>query len=271
MRSRHVYLLKCCWLLLLVAASYMARAEHPDSLKPSSPPKLVNDFAKALWYYDVTALENKLVKYDKESSNQIAIVTINSLSNYDIADFAVKLANKWGIGNKGKDNGVLILLAMYEQEVTISVGRGLEGRLTDYECKQIIENEIVPSFKENNIAGGLDKGVDAIIQATKGEYKGDKNYYKRLTSLPRWAIILLLIVGINGAFFGIGALVDYLRYKITGKRRVRKEYSHSSASSPQEDTSQAGNSSSSSSGGENEQFGGYGGGRFGGGGASGKW
>ncbi len=255
--------------LLLVISVFAVRAEHPDTLKPASPPRLVNDFAGALWSSSVQYLENKLVLFDKATSNQIAIITVHSLNGYAIADYAHQVANRWGIGNKEKDNGVLLLVAVDDQEVYIAVGNGLEGVITDALCGRIIRNEIVPAFKEGNFYEGLDKGTDALIKASKGEYKAGTNYYKAISNMPRWLLILLLIVGINGFFIGFYYLVRWCYKKITGKRMRESSYYYSSVKeNKQEPQTTTQNNSGGSS---NEQFGGYHGGSFGGGGAGGKW
>lgn len=255
--------------LLLSVAVFTVRAEHPDTLKPASPPRLVNDFANALWPSSVQYLENKLVLFDKATSNQIAIITVHSLDGYAIADYAHQVANRWGIGNKEKDNGVLLLVAVDDREVYIAVGNGLEGVITDALCGRIIRNEIVPAFKEDDFYGGLDKGTDALIKASKGEYKASTDYYKAMSNMPRWLLILLLIVGINGFCFGFHYLVRWCYEKITGKKMRKGSYYYSSAKENEQQPQAT--SPNSFGGSNNEQFGGYHGGSFGGGGAGGKW
>lgn len=260
------------WLLCLslVIAALPGYAEHPDSLRPASPPKLVNDFAQALWPGDAQYLENKLVRYDKETSNQIAIITVHTLDDYEIADYALHVANRWGIGNKDRNNGILVLVSTNDRQVHIAVGRGLEPVITDAICNRIIRNEMLPAFKEDKIYDGLSKGTDALILAANGEYKASRDYYKAIQGMPRWLIIILLIVGINGSLLGLFSLYNYLRYKITGKRYKPRESGYPApAVADAAEASQDDNSSSSGS--SNEQFGGYHGGSFGGGGASGKW
>ena len=258
-------------LLVLCFLSLNANAQPPDSIVATSPPKLVNDFAEVMSFSSIGWLEDKLVQYDKESSTQIQVITVKTLAGYDVADYTVRVANKWGIGQAAKDNGVLLLTCPSERKVHIAVGRGLEASLTDIECSEIIQNELLPSFRDQYYYEGIDKATTAILTATKGEYKAEKGAYgSKGDGLPRWLIILILIVGINGVFIGIPLLYRYLYWKITGKRLkyTPGTYTYSTQSVTQHPSS---GSSSSSSSGSSQRFGGYGGGSFGGGGASGSW
>ena len=127
------------------------------------PPKLVVDYTNTLAPDQIQALENKLVAFDDSTSNQIAIVIVESTGDRDISDFAVALGRAWGIGNKEFNNGILLLVAKADRKMWIATGYGLEGALPDATAKQIIENEIKPNFKENDFYRGLDEGTDAII------------------------------------------------------------------------------------------------------------
>jgi uncharacterized protein len=146
---------------------------------PGQPAGLVNDYTGTLTNEQKQALENKLVNFEKQSTNEIAVVIIPSLNDDTIENFAVKLFEDWQIGKKGKDNGVLILVAKNDREMRLEVGYGLEGALTDAQSNWIINQEMKPAFQNNDFYGGLDKAVDQIILATKGEYvpsdANDKN------------------------------------------------------------------------------------------------
>src|SRR3989344_35508 len=137
---------------------------------PGSPQGFVSDFAGALEQDEHQALEAKITAFEKETSNEIAVVIIPSLQDDTIENFAVELFKEWGIGKKGKDNGVLILVALNDRKVRIEVGYGLEGVLTDAQSSWIITNTIRPAFREEKYYAGLDAAVDQIIAATKGEY-----------------------------------------------------------------------------------------------------
>lgn len=261
------------WASFFLLCLQQATAQEIRYPQPQYPPRLVNDFAKVLSYTETQWLEDKLLAFDKESSTQVNIIILDSTGTSDIALYATEIGNRWGIGRKGKDNGVVLLVAVKDRKVNISPGYGLEGVLPDVTCQQIINKELLPSFKDGYYYDGLDKGTDAIIAATKGTYKSEGSYGSSSKGMPRWLIILLLIVGINGALLGIPWLFRRLWEKITGKKiRRRKssyDYSYQAPAAQEEEDRSSKDSSGGGSG--NDGFGGYGGGRFGGGGASGSW
>ncbi|HET9502608.1 MAG TPA: TPM domain-containing protein [Hymenobacter sp.] len=158
-------------LLLLLALALVARAQ--DIPPRPDPPRLVNDFAHVMQPQEVDALERKLVAYDDSTSSQIAIVTVPSLGGSDIFDYAQKLYQAWGIGRKGKDNGLLILVAVQEHKVRTHTGYGLEGAIPDALTKRIGDNTFAPAFKKGQYYAGLDRGTDQLIALAKGEYKAD--------------------------------------------------------------------------------------------------
>ncbi len=136
-------------------------------------PKLtrpVTDLAGILSVETVGSLEQIVREHEKETSNQIAVLTINTLEGETISDVAIQVFDEWKLGQKGKNNGVLLLIAKEERKIWISVGRGLEGALTDIQAKYIIQNEIRPNFKSGDFDTGVSRGVDTIIQTIKGEY-----------------------------------------------------------------------------------------------------
>jgi len=138
--------------------------------KPN-PAKFVNDFATMLQVGENQYLESKLHHYRDTTSTQIVVVTIPSLDGYDIEGYANELARKWGIGEKGKDNGILILVAQNEHKVRIEVGYGLEARVPDAAAKEIIREIVKPNFKAGNYGQGIDQSIDRIMQLASGEYK----------------------------------------------------------------------------------------------------
>jgi uncharacterized protein len=229
-----------------------------------NPPKLVNDFTNTLTPAQVQALESKLVAYDDSTSNQIAVVIINSLDGYDIADYALKLGREWGIGGKEFSNGVLLLVAIADHKIRIEVGYGLEGAIPDITAKHIIEEAITPAFKEENYYRGIDRGTDDIIRAAAGEYKAPANYGKKKTRTGFGAILGLIILFIilgamgggrssGGTMSGAGWIIGTL-INSAGRRG-----------------GWGGGGGGWSGGGGGGGFGGFGGGSFGGGGASGSW
>jgi uncharacterized protein len=133
-----------------------------------NPPRLVVDFTGTLTADQRDALERKLVAYDDTTSNQVAVVIVATTGDYDISDFSFALGRKWGIGNKEKNNGVLLLIAKDDRKVFIAPGYGLEGAIPDITAKQIVDNIILPNFKGSDFYGGIDQGTDAIISAAAG-------------------------------------------------------------------------------------------------------
>lgn len=137
---------------------------------PGPPQGFVNDFAGMLSDTAAQELEQKLVNFEKETSNEIAVVTINSLEGDVIENFAVELFAEWGIGKKDLDNGILLLIAKEDREMRIEVGYGLEGALTDAQSYWIIQQDLRPNFQAEDYATGIQEAVNSIMAATRGEY-----------------------------------------------------------------------------------------------------
>lgn len=227
--------------------------------KPMSPPRLVNDFAQVMDASQLSTLENKLLNYNNTSSIEISIVTIDTLFGHDVSAYSFELANQWGIGKKGKNNGVLILASIKDRKMFIATGYGMEGVLPDAICAQIYRNEMVPAFKLQNYYQGFSKAADAIILVSKGEYTADEAYSSSDSGIPIGLIIIIIFIAIFvlAAIFGKGGRGGGGPYIGGGG------WSSGSSSSW--------GSGSSWSGGSSGSFGGFGGGSFGGGGAGGSW
>jgi uncharacterized protein len=199
------------------------------------------------------ALAGKLEALEAKTTDQLVVVTLSSLQGTTIEDFGVQLGRHWAIGQKDKNNGVLLIVAPRDRKVRIEVGYGLEGTLTDAIGRVIIENAILPRFRADDIAGGIGRGVDDIIQVLSGDAEDFRQRAaQRPEAAPRtvWPIIWLVLGGLAllvlcftyaGAFCDI--VFQILFFVATSSGR-----------------------SSGSSGG----FSG-GGGSFGGGGSSGSW
>lgn len=155
------------------------------------------DTANILTSNEKASLTKILENHEKESSNQIVVVILNSLEGYDIADFSYQLGRHWGIGQKDKNNGVLLVVSMAEKKIRIEVGYGLEGVLTDKTAGEIIEYIIKPKFRESKFYEGVEAGVLAIIKAIEGEYKSSD--YKILTnSSENFFFIYFAIIFLSG-------------------------------------------------------------------------
>jgi uncharacterized protein len=133
----------------------------------------VNDTANLLSAGTVTELESLLKAHQDSTSNQVVVLTVQSLEGDDIESYAIRVAETWKLGQKGKDNGVLFVVAKDDRKVRIEVGRGLEGDLTDAICSVIIRREILPQFKSGDYDRGVRAGVTAILAAIRGAYTPD--------------------------------------------------------------------------------------------------
>jgi uncharacterized protein len=137
-------------------------------------PKLqarVTDRAGLLTAEQIDALETKLRELETSESTQIAILVIPSLEGEALEDYSERVAAAWRLGQKGRDNGALMLIAMKERKVRIEVGYGLEAKLTDALSRRIIQNEIAPNFREGDYYRGIDAAATAIVQVVRGSYQ----------------------------------------------------------------------------------------------------
>ncbi|MCC7400707.1 MAG: TPM domain-containing protein [Chitinophagaceae bacterium] len=225
------------------------------------PPRLVNDFTNTLTPEQRDALENKLVAYDDSTSNQIAVVIIPTTGGYGVEDVALQLLRRWGVGNKDKNNGIVLLVAKDDHKIRIEVGYGLEGAIPDITAKSIIDNDLTPNFRDGNFYRGINIATDDIIKAAAGTYKAPEGYGSRRgggisAGLIFLLIILFIVFGSIGNRGGGGGLRGFGTGWIIG--------------SMMSGGFRGGSSGGGWSGGGGG-FGGFGGGSGGGGGASGGW
>jgi uncharacterized protein len=152
--------------LLLLAMAVVQAAE------PEFPPltSRVNDHASLLSERDKGELEAALARFETETTNQIVVATLESLQGLPIEEYGYQLGRHWGIGQAGKDNGALLIVAPEEREVRIEVGYGLEGELPDAQSRTIIETRILPHFRQGDFAAGIKAGVAAMIETLGGSY-----------------------------------------------------------------------------------------------------
>jgi uncharacterized protein len=156
------------WLLLALAlAAAVARAATPDF--PALTGRVV-DAAGLLSERDEAELDAALARFEQASGDQLVVATLPSLQGLPIEDFGYQLGRHWGIGQAGKDNGALLIVAPEERAVRIEVGYGLEGELTDALSRTIIESRILPRFRQGDFAAGIKAGVAAMIGALGGSY-----------------------------------------------------------------------------------------------------
>ena len=131
----------------------------------------VNDYASMLSPATQRQLENSLAAFEKAESTQIVVLTIPTLAGVPIEDLSIRVADKWKIGQKGLDNGAILLIAKNDRKLRIEVGYGLEGKLTDLISGRIIQQVIGPQFRAGNFDQGVISGVNAMMEAVKGEFK----------------------------------------------------------------------------------------------------
>jgi uncharacterized protein len=259
--------------LVVVLAFFLLQgfAFAQDFPAAPNPPRLVNDFTGTLSAEELGKLEQKLLAYSDSTSTQVSIVLLGSVGVYDISDYAFQLGEKWGIGGKGKDNGILILAAMNDRKVFIATGRGMEGAVPDALAKRIVNNLILPNFKTEAYYQGLDEATTMIFKLASGEYKADEvmadedNPIFGILFLLFFIFIFVVLPIIknrkdnNNHMGGKGGGIDFwttllLANALGGGGRGSRG---------------GGSFGDFSSGGGS--FGGFGGGSFGGGGAGGSW
>ena len=156
--------------LLFFSVCVSAQIEKIIPKRPY-PPQLVNDYTNTLKPEEVQALEKKLVAYNDSASNQIAVVIMNTIGNYSVEEVALNILRNWGVGNKDKNNGIVLLVVKDDKKIRIEVGTGLEGAVPDVTAINIIDNDLTPNFKEGNYYRGLDQATNSIMKASAGEYK----------------------------------------------------------------------------------------------------
>ena len=268
MIKRSLFLISLSILICSISIESVFSQKIPD--RPT-PPRLVNDFAGMLKPEEVNMLEQKLVAFNDSTSTQIAVVIVSTLDGYDRAGYAQQMAEKWGIGQKGLNNGVLVLVkaktAESIGEVQIAPGYGLEGAIPDLTCSEIVDREILPAFRNGDYYGGLNNATNILMSLARGEFSAAQYGHKAKKgsgkSSPLGFIIIIVIIiavisrgssgGSNNKHISTGGLPFWMMLGMMNSGR--------------------GSSGSwgGSSGGGGGGFGGFGGGSFGGGGAGGSW
>jgi uncharacterized protein len=247
-------------LILLFAGMALAQDSIPE--KPS-PPRLVNDLAGILNENERAELEAKLVAFNDSTSVQICVVTVPTLGGYEKADYAQRLGQKWGVGDKKYDNGFIVLIKPKSQsergEAFIATGYGVEKFVPDATTFQMVDNEMIPHFRENDYYGGINAGTDALMALVKGEYKGNgKKQEKEGSGIGAIIFIVLLVLFI------------VFRGNNNNNRTINRRGSGGPLFFPFIGGGFGGGGGGGFGGGGGG-FGGFGGGSFGGGGAGGSW
>jgi uncharacterized protein len=259
------------------------QSQSPAAEFPSLTGRVVDE-AGILDAATRSALTQKLADLEAKSSDQLVVVTLSSLRGATIEDYGVRLGRHWQIGQKGKNNGVLLIVAPHERKVRIEVGYGLEGTLTDAIAKVIIENSILPRFKAGDFPGGVRRGTEDIIQVLTGDAEEYKQravtpVVRQVTTFEMIVFGIFILVGgfivFNVIIGGLEIIHAALVALGFAARKPRKGFWYRvdrMATATSSSGSSSGGSSSSdwSSSSSSSDFGG-GGGDFGGGGSSGSW
>lgn len=275
--------------LIVATLAFLPLFAH--ALEVPQPKGYVTDNAGMLKAEEIAALEQKLQNFEKETSNEIAILIVPSLEGENLEDFSLRVAEKWGVGKEGKDNGILVFVSKKEKKIRIEVGYGLEPVMPDGAAGFIIREDMKPKFKKDKYFEGLDKAVDSLMKATSKEFSGD--FQKRMdrTAATNWAILLCFVGAIvtiiasfinrilGGFVCGTGATLTFwflfhlapvwlVLIFVAGflLGLIAREIGEVIA-----EGSGGGGYGFGGSGGSSGGFGGFGGGGFGGGGASGGW
>jgi uncharacterized protein len=237
-----------------------------------NPPRLVNDLANVLSDQEEQQLETDLVQFNDQTSTQICIVTLPTLNGMEISDLSFKIGEKWGVGQKGKNNGIVIVFkpknGNEKGAIYVAVGYGLEGAIPDALVnRNVVDYEMIPRFKENDIYGGLSSGTKVIMGLASGEFTAEA--YQKKTSGKKteksgggfMLVVIIIIVlisifkgGRGGGYSSRGSLPFWLAMGLLGSGNRG-----------------SGSFGGFSGGGGGGGFGGFGGGSFGGGGAGGSW
>ncbi|MEN3013505.1 MAG: TPM domain-containing protein [Endomicrobiia bacterium] len=237
-------------LILFFFLTYLCKSDIIESLSPQG---WISDFANILDETTKKQIESIIVELERKTSAEVAIVTLNSLESYTIEEFAARLFEKWGVGKRKKDNGVMFVVAIEDKKVRIEVGYGLEEILPDGLCGEILDKYVIPHFKEHNYSKGLLYGTAAIaniiakdvgVELT-GEIYKDIKLEKEPSFFEKLAILFFVI------FFLLTFRYPFLSFWILSQMGSFR--------------------GSFNRGGFGGSFGGFGGGISGGGGASRGW
>ena len=259
-------------LLILFILVFSLSVFAQDIPERPNPPRLVNDLANVLTDQEEQQLESELVQFNDQTSTQICVVTLPSLNGYEISDLSFKIGEKWGVGQKGKNNGIVIVFkpksGNEKGAVYVAVGYGLEGVIPDAVVNRtVVDHEMIPRFKENDIYGGLSAGSKVIMGLASGEYTAEaykkKNSGKKKSEKGGGGFILVVLFiiilvsilkgGRGGGYSTRGSLPFWLALGLLSGNRGGGSFGGFSGGS----------------GGFGGGGGGFGG--FGGGGAGGSW
>ena len=250
------------YILILLPIWSMAQDQLPV---PGTPGSWVNDYANLFSTSEVSQLDQKLNEFEYRTSTQIFVVTIDDNNGYPANMLAPWIGEAWGVGQQGKDNGIVILVDMQDRDMHIATGYGNEEYVTDLLAGRIVDHEIIPNFKNGEYYVGIDAATDILISLLDGKFTADE--YRKQTSsrgASAFGSVIFMII-LFSIFFGG-------RRRSAGMGRSNLPlWMALGMMSGNRHSGSWGNFSSGSGGGGFGGFGGGGGGSFGGGGAGGSW
>ncbi len=262
------------WVSVLILSIFSTSILNAQNIiKRPNPPRLINDLTGTLSKAQVNKLERKLVDFSNSTSNQIAVVFVNSFEGYDKAEYASLLGHRWKVGQKKFDNGIVILVKPKKGRVKgqafIATGYGLEGAIPDAITKRIVDNEMIPEFIKGNYYAGIDRATNVLMDLAKGEYSSSE-YRKRTEQVPYAGMVPIIVIALVFLLMRVGrarshsvghGVPFWTALWLAGSMGGHRGHSGSWSNF----------SSGSGSFGGGSSFGGFGGGGFGGGGAGGSW
>jgi uncharacterized protein len=293
--------------VFFILACFFCSLVFAEAQIPEKPENYVSDYAQLLSIADKDRLNKILGDYEKKTTNQLFVAIFPGKLTDTIEDFSVRLEEKWKVGKKSKDNGILLVIFPEDHQLRIEVGYGLEGAIPDTIANSIIQDVITPSFKEKRYAEGIENGMQAIMKAAAGEYTAAEDSLRNVSNFElffsnAWLFLLvgfvvllmsprylglifslgfsLFIFGIVlGGVIWIGTFIVYaiIYHIVPAKYRYADRIGFWGGGFKNTRGSDfpfwGGGSSGGSggSGGGGGTFGGGGGGSSGGGGASGRW
>lgn len=239
---------------LLLVALLLCLSGAVLALTVPPPEGYVNDHANILSERDKAVLESLLRRFEAETTNQVVLLVIASLEGDSLEDFSIRVAESWKVGQKGRDNGVIFLVAVEDRKARIEVGYGLEGALTDAQSGRILRDLVFPAFRQGAYASGIQAGLVGILQSIQGEFPSQaagqmvptRQAKAKASGILLPLLFFLLLFSRTGRYFLLGGLLGGMW---------------------------GGRGGGMGRGGFGGGFGGFsgGGGGFGGGGASGSW
>lgn len=252
--------------ILILLGVLAAEAASAAEVIPPKPPAYFNDYANVVSKEKARVLNEKLAQFERETSNQVVVAVFRKMeTDSDVADYTQRIAESWKVGQAEKRNGAVLFVFIDDRKMFIQVGYGLEGALPDVTAFDITERHIKPRFRTGDYSGGLENGVDLILKAIRGEYKGDgatvqeKSRSTASSGCGPLGFLVMLIIVLT--IIRLGRRKGGYGYTGLGGPFISSGWGSGWSSS---------SSSSSSSGGGFSGFSG-GGGSFGGGGAGSSW